>query len=291
MELLLKVGGSQDPRHWRDGQIIDIRPDGFHTGRLTRRHHCVLTLPGDFWQLRGTTNWKWCGQKVFDNIQKYLVALDSQGKLPWEHTAVLEETRVRRRDWFFDFKLLLDLGLITETQFDAIYDKGKDPGIIYIERALDQLVRHEDIHQRLSSKYSLSKGTISSGTYSIGSGLDYETVTAFEADIITPDTDPLTGNLTGEHANEETAFSSTIYFDVDTGGYLLKLTAASGAEHNGGAYGNGARINYPGYGYMVFSESVEDTFDDLEISKIRSYFHSEPCKSVVYNIFISLSRN
>jgi len=32
MELLLKVGGSQDPIHWRDGQIIDIRPDGFHKG-------------------------------------------------------------------------------------------------------------------------------------------------------------------------------------------------------------------------------------------------------------------
>ena len=67
-----------------------------------------------------------------------------------------------------------------------------------------------------------------------------------EADIIIPGSGdgegPLTGNLTGEHANEETDISTIVIFDVDTATYILKLTAVSGAEHSGGAYGNGARI-------------------------------------------------
>ncbi|MBU0964724.1 hypothetical protein KKC06_06820 [Patescibacteria group bacterium] len=269
MELLLKVGGSQDPRHWRDGQIIDIRPDGFHKeGTLQRKHHCVLTLPGDYWQLRGSTNWKWSGQKVYDNIKKYLVAVDSQGKYPWEQTMLLDEKRLRRRDWFFDFKLLLDLGLITPSQFDAIYDKKKDPGTIFIERAFDQIVRNEYSHQRLSSKYSLARGSVSSGTFSIGAALNYATVTAFEADIIIPGDGPLTGNLTGEHANEETVISTGIVFDVDTAGYLLKLTAASGAEHNGGAYGNGARVNFGTYDYLKLDETTDGHLDDAEISNL-----------------------
>ena len=196
MELSLKVGGSQDPRFWRDGQIIDIRPDGFHTGKLTRLHHCVLTLPGDYWDLRGTTNWKWSGLKVYDNIKKYLVPVDSRGKLPWEQTIQrFDEKRSRRRDWFFDYKLLLDLKLITPSQFDAIYNKEKDPGVIYIERAFDQIVRNEYNHSRLASKYDLSKGTISKNGTGSGAGgaftiatvldADYETVTEFEADITT----------------------------------------------------------------------------------------------------------
>jgi len=228
----------------------------------------VLTLPGDYWQLRGTTNWKWPGQNVYENIKKYLVPVDSQEKYPWERTAELDETYIRRRDWFFDFKLLLDLGLITESQFDAIYNKEKDPGPLYVDRAFDQIVRHEDLHQRLSSKYALSKGTISSGTYSIGSGLNYSTITAFEADIIDPGTGPLTGNLTGEHNNEETSISTDVTFDVKTGGYLFKLTAQSGDEHNGGAYGNGARIKYGTYDSLTFYESIDEAMDNIEISKL-----------------------
>ncbi len=268
MELLLKVGGSQNPVHWRDGQIADIRPDGFHKGDLTRKHHCVLTLPGDYWKLRGSTDWKWPGQLVYDNIKKYLVAVDSQGKYPWEQTVKLEEKRLRRRDWFIDYKMLLDLGLITKGQFEAIYNKEKDPGIIYIERAFDQLIKNEYVDQRLPSKYSLVKGTVSEGVFSIGSGLNYDTVTAFEADIITPGEGPLTGDLTGEHNNEETSISSEVLFDVDTATYLLKLTAASGAEHNGNAYGNGARINYGTSDRININETTNGDTDDVEISKL-----------------------
>jgi len=268
MELLLKVGGSQDPRYWRDGQIIDIRPDGFHNGGITRKHHCVLTLPGDYWQLRGSTNWKWPGQKVYDNIKKYLVAVDSQGKYPWERTARLDEKRLRRRDWFIDYKLLLDLGLITKSQFDAIYNKEKDPGLIYIERAFDQIIKNEYVGQRLPSDYTLSKGTIAEGTFSIGSGLNYDTVNAFEADIIDPGTGPLTGNLTGEHNNEETSTTAEVYFDVDTATYLFKLTAQSGDEHNGGAYGNGARINMGTWDIIQFKESIAGKFDNIEVSNL-----------------------
>jgi len=50
MELLLKVGTKRTPnepsflRDWRDGQIIDIRPDGYYKGKMTRKHHCVLKV-------------------------------------------------------------------------------------------------------------------------------------------------------------------------------------------------------------------------------------------------------
>jgi len=269
MELLLKVGGSQESRHWRDGQIADIRPDGFHKGDLTRKHHCILTLPGDYWQLRGSTDWKWPGQKFYDNIKKYLVALDSHGKYPWETTTTLDEKRLKRRDWFIDYKLLLDLGLITNNQFDAIYNKEKDPGLIYIERALDQIIRNENQHQRLKSKHSLSKGTVSAGIFSIGSGLDYDTLTAFELDIIDPGTGPLTGDLTGEHNNEESSVSASVTFDVDTATYLLKIAAQSGDEHNGGAYGNGARITCGTYdSIIVLDETNDQDMQDVEVSKL-----------------------
>ena len=263
MELLVKVGGRQDTRHWRDGQIIDIRPDGFHKGNVERKNHCVLTLPDDYWQVRGSTDWKSTKTSVL-NLKKYLVAVDSEEKYPWERTTQLEEKRIRRRDYFIDFKLLLDLKIITLKQFDLIYNKDKDPGLIYINQSLDQLLRLESKFERLTSKYSLSTGTIASGTFSIGDGLNYSTVTAFEADIAAQ----LTGDLTGEHADEETSISADITFDTDTNTYLLKLTAASGAEHTGGVYGNGARINFGLYDDINFNETNDGDFDDLEVSKL-----------------------
>ncbi len=112
--------------------------------------------------------------------------------------------------------------------------------------------------------FGVNAFAITSGTYSIGSGLDYDTVTAFEAAI----TGTLTGNLTGEHADEETTISTDVIFDISTSTYWLKLTAASGAEHDGTAYGNGARIDMTGNDSITLDEASADTLDRVEISNL-----------------------
>jgi len=89
-------------------------------------------------------------------------------------------------------------------------------------------------------------------------------VGAFEADIDTQ----LTGNLTGEHNAEETNTAAAITFDTDTNSYLLKLTAQSGDEHNGGAYGNGARISFGNGDGLVLDETTGGDLADVEISNL-----------------------
>lgn len=277
MEVALKVGNGGYPsdanfnKNWLDGQIIDIRPDGFHKGKLSRTHHCILTFPGDFWKIRGTTDWKSTKHSIYENIKKYLVAVDSEGKYPWEREKKLVEVRVRRRDWYIDFQALLKDGFLTPGQIEGIYNRDKDPGMIFIDRAFDQIVRHEDQNPRL--KFMKNVG-ISTGTFSIGSGLDYDTVTLFEAAIITQGDGPLTGNLIGEHNDEETTISSDVDFDVDTATYLLKLTAQSGDKHNGSyghatyEAGDGARVSMGSSDSIQFTESVAGKMDDIEVSDL-----------------------
>ncbi|MCP3680265.1 MAG: hypothetical protein GY782_08470 [Gammaproteobacteria bacterium] len=104
----------------------------------------------------------------------------------------------------------------------------------------------------------------SSGTYSIGLGLDYSDPAAAEADIEAT----LTGNLTFEHNDEETSISSDVTFDTDTNGYLLKITAQSGDEHNGSAYGNGARITMGTFDSFTFDEVTGGDLADVEVSNL-----------------------
>ncbi|MEA1998055.1 MAG: hypothetical protein U9N61_01835, partial [Euryarchaeota archaeon] len=170
---------------------------------------------------------------------------------------------------------------ITRNQYFDIYDRNKTHEQISLDiTEIEQLFSHEDKKERLTrledkrpwtlvkntiNRYiPIAKALVSSGTYSIGAGLDYDTVTLFEADIAAQ----LTGNLTGEHADEETSITSAITFDTDTNSYLLKLTAASGAEHNGTAYGNGARINFSHNDSIIFDETNDGDLDDVEISKL-----------------------
>lgn len=91
----------------------------------------------------------------------------------------------------------------------------------------------------------------------------YATLITFEADL-----GNLTGNLTVLHRDEETANGTDIMFDLDTGGFLLKITAEDGAEHNGTAYGNGARINYGAGDSIEFDEASAGTLDDIEFSNL-----------------------
>ncbi len=275
MQLLVKVRNKYPIGHpsylkgWKDGQVIDIRPSGFYkkTG-LVYKTHCVIETHHDYWTLRGDTDWKSTKASVYD-LKKYLSPVDSQGKLKWESFYLKSEERIRCRDWFIDFKYLLDTSLINNATFDTIYDPSKNHSDIYIDRDLTSYLVHEDIETRIISPYSSlenSKEFIASGTFSIGSGLDYDTITAFEAAIDAT----LTGNLTGEHNDEESVITGDVTFDTDTTGttYLLKLTAQSGDEHNGTAYGNGARINYGTFDSITLAEGLAGTLDNMEVSNL-----------------------
>ena len=268
MEVVARVGdkfeGENKEKGWMDGQIVDIRPLGFYTGRFARQHFAVIELPNiNYWDLRNSKDWKSTATSTKE-LKKYL------------------ESENRKRDYFIDFRWLLDKGYITKDQYFDIYDRNKTHDQISLDFTnIEQLFSHEDKKERLARledrrTWTLVKKTISrfipiaqaqpisSGTFSIGAGLDYDTVTLFEADIAAQ----LTGNLTGEHADEETSISSVVTFDTDTNGFLLKLTAASGAEHNGGTYGNGARINFTTYDGIKFDETNDGDMDDIEISKL-----------------------
>lgn len=268
MELLIKVGNKylpDDPnfeKGLRDGHVIGQAADGYYKGKTERRHHCVLTVPGDYWKIRGSTDLKADTNKTRD-LHKYLIPVKSNGKYPWESSF---GERPRAQDWYVDFKELLDLGLISQSLFEAIYDKKIDPGRIFIDRTFTDLLKHEDESPRKISKFSFNLGSVASGTYEIGSGADYSDLPSFINDIA----DPLTGDLTAEHRNEETAFTSDPAIATETGSNLLKITAVSGAEHNGGAYGNGARINFSSwqeYGIYLY-EATDGDLANIEISKL-----------------------
>lgn len=275
MQLLLKVGNKRLKDHsaflksWRDGQIVDIRPNGFYAGRMIKRHFCVIETPHDYWTVRGSTDLKSTKSSVLE-LKQNLEPVDINGKYKWEIGYLEDEKRLRCRDWFVDFKDLFDKGLITLSDFDSIYAKDKDHNSIYVDRNLSAYLFHEDIKTRKVSKYSDNLGTIAAGTYSIGSGLDYDTVAVFEADIAAQ----LTGNLTGEQNDENTTLSSGITFDTDTNTFLLKITAQSGKEHNG-TFGNathqagdGARITLTSFDSLNFDETIGGDLDDVEISNL-----------------------
>jgi len=265
MILLFKIGTKfldAPETGWRDGQLVDFRADKKYT-ELESKHFLILQTSLSLEDVLGSTNLKLAATKQLDFL-KYFNRADSSGKYPWD--TFYKADSIRPRDWFLDYKRLLDAGIIDKTTFENIYNHDKIVTPIYIDRDVSTYLLYEDNSSRLVSDFSATKGSISSGTYQIGTGAgaDYATVTTFEADIAAQ----LTDNLTGEHQNEETEIAASVTFDTDTNGHLLKLTAESGAEHNGGSYGNGARINYPGYGYISFDETTDGHLDDIEISNL-----------------------
>lgn len=272
MQLVFKVGNkkpaldlAERAKYWRDGQLVDIYPDGHPLGKMVPKHFCVIQTPHDYWALRGTTDWKSTIAKVYE-LKKFLSPVDSNGKYCWEAGYLEAEKRIRLRDWFVDYKWMLDQGWISKADFESIYNQDKEHNKVFIDRDLSSYLVHEDAKTRMVSEFSDRAGSIASGTYQIGTGAgaDYATVTLFEADIAAQ----LTGNLTGEHQNEETAISSVVAFDTDTNTHLLKLTAESGAEHNGGAYGNGARVNHGTSDYLAIDETGAGELAKFEISKL-----------------------
>ncbi len=203
--------------------------------------------------------------KIAD-LKKFTSSVDRANKYVWESGNLKDEDRIRPRDWFIDYKDLLDKSLLTQKTFDDLYNKAKSLSPISIERDFTDILSYEDDRCRKSSIYSSEKGSVATGTYQIGTGggADYTTVNLFEADIDAT----LTGDLTGECQDEETDVGSAVIFDLDTATHLLKLTAESGAEHTGGAYGNGARIRVVNYDRLEINETSDGDLDDMEVSNL-----------------------
>ncbi len=276
MQLLIKIGSKYherfDSRHrsgWRDGQIIDIRDDGAFVGNMERKHHCVIELPNvDFWKIRGSRNWK-STKKSVRNLKKYLSVSNQHATYLWQNNPELFQPKDLKREWFIDFQELLNQGYITLSDFESIYDKSRNHNQIVLSNVHDftSILKNENIHTRLNTKKDHSKGTISTGTYQIGTGTgaDYSTITSFEADIAAT----LTGNLTGEHQAEETAISDVVRFDTDTNSYKLKLTTESGAKHDGKWNTSKARINFADNDYISLFESTDGTLDDVIVENLQ----------------------
>ena len=256
-------------KYWSDCQLVDIRPSGFYPAK-SGKHFCIVEDGKDYWKVRGTVDWKSTQKSVYD-LKKYLYVADANGRYPWDKGYNENTVPARKRDFFLDFKSLLDSKLILPSQFDQIYDKSRE-GIITIDRDITQLLIHEDAKTRLQSIYSEKTGTIAQdgagagtgGGFTIGAAGDYATWTLFEAAIAAQ----LTGDLHGLGLDEETAITGNVIFDTDTNTHTLYLTAEAGCEHNGGAYGNGARIDFGTNDRLSFDETNDGDLDDVEISNL-----------------------
>lgn len=156
MELLVKVGDKYPvghPNHesgWRDGHIIDIRENGFHTGKMTLNHHCVIQVQGNFWAIRGTTSSRedWKSTKPSVMALKKFLSVQHNGKYRWENGYNKpNELHKRKRDYFVDYKDLLDNSMITQQQYDAIYNKEISQ-IIVLNVNMNAILKHEDVDIR-----------------------------------------------------------------------------------------------------------------------------------------------
>ena len=275
-EILVKLGTKHPDildRHrehyWRDGQIVQIRPLGYHTGKYIGHCRALIQFPNiSYTQIGGKTeeHWKESNPSIIDKYQR---KKDDYNLYPWENDIddnIKTDVKGRRkRDYLIDIQNLVNENYITLEERENLYDFGiKSNPIIIYDSNFDNVIKFEDDWERLDDWSDRKHASITNGTYSIGSDLDYDDITDFEAAIGAQ----MDGNLTGEHNNEETVISSAVLFDTDTNGSLLKLTAASGAEHNGAAYGNGARINYGAFDSIVFDETNDGDLADIEISKL-----------------------
>jgi len=272
MQLICKVGtrypDPNDPRHftsWRDGQIIAHTYNGHVAlGTLQSKHHCIIQIPNaDYWKLRGSTDWKSTKPAVM-NFKKYICGANLSGKYNWELTDSGLHTPKRERDFFVDYKWLVQEGYITQAQYEDIYNQDKVADIQLPILDWTDILKHEDIDTHLDDIGLLTKGSVSAGTFQIGTGggADYATWDLFFADWAAQ----MTNDLKGEGQDEETATAQSADIYIDTNGYKLTITTEVGAE-NGGTY-SGCRVNFGTSNKWEFDESSNGTFDDFEISKI-----------------------
>ncbi len=273
MEIAIKLGDARLPdnpvyeKNWFDGQPIEARWDGFPWQRKDRSSFLIIRTIDDFWQVRGGTDWKVWNHQA-EEFKRLFSAKDSQGKFRWEFGYLFEEKRIRMRDRFLDITALLKDETIARNYYDNLYNHDVEAGILNLNLSLFDILKYEGIDQR---EVMIKNQGITSGTYQIGTGggADYATWTLFATDVNAGG--QMTGNLTGEGQNEETAIATDVLFDTDTNGFLLKLTAESGAEHDGTlpvGDGDGAWINYTAGDSIAFDETTGDDLANVEVSKL-----------------------
>jgi len=246
MEICVKVGSSRYPtgplfeKCTRDGHILSVDRDGFKWGKLDQQHHVVLRVAGNFDDLSSTQDSTFI-QPGVSLLHKFTSFYNpTSQKFKWE---VKEFEHKFYRKYFIDFAKLLADRLIIQGQYDAIYNREKNPGVIELPlRSLENIARDEMLHNRTDERKNMA---VASGTYSIGAALDYAKINLAAADIDTT----LTGNLTFEHNEEETACDADHQITEDLSTYTLKFTCQSGDEHGGDPFGDsdGARINCTTY--------------------------------------------
>lgn len=205
--------------------------------------------------------------RPFD-LKRYISATDPNGNYKWNNNYVGNSEddqgnrlfNLRKRDWFIDIKELFDLGFINRSEYFDIYNKDIvfNPKNITVA-SLTDIIRNENATTR---RKELRNQAISSGVHTIGASGDYSDLASFEADIEATQT----GNLSGEHLDEETTITGNIVFDHDPSTFDLTITAQSGAEHDGSAYGNGARISIGSFDQIRLNFSNGSGL--LQISKL-----------------------
>lgn len=272
--ILVKVGSKkkEDPRYFQDGQILDIRPRSYYPtpeNPGTRARNCVIETHLNYWDTRGSTDWKWPGQKVYD-LKKFLVPVDSSGNLPWEvDEEIFKDDAARRRDWFIDFKWLLVNEWLTQKQYDDIYNIKVDPGYVYFDTDITSYIRHEDSTSRLDERQNMAwTGGPPRDIDGVGAGDNYIDVAEFATDV---NGQTLIADAFGQLTDREGSISAAITFDCDTNGNLLKLTAKSGAEHDGTfpvGDGDGAWLNYGTGDSIIFDETTGGHLAKFEVSNI-----------------------
>jgi len=247
LDILVKVGAKRadhDPSQqydWLDGQIISIKPSGSYAEGLserTRKSHCVIETPHDYFSLFNASGWDdLCTRSLFYDFKKRFYPANFEGKFPFIETKELDyETPHRIRDYFIDFKRLLDAKIITDTQYKSIYDKSRNHDKIYLDRDPVTYILNENDYTRLTPSVDVRPGTIdAAGTYTVGTGQTYADWSDAIADL-PADIDAITtpGNITLRgNTNEVISENTALLIALDTGAYTLTLDAASGVKHSG----------------------------------------------------------
>ena len=69
-------------KYWSDCQLVDIRPTGFYPAKAGK-HFCIIEDGRDYWEVRGSKDWKSTKTSVLE-LKKYLYVADEKGRYPWD---------------------------------------------------------------------------------------------------------------------------------------------------------------------------------------------------------------
>ena len=129
------------PNHekgWRDGQIVRMAPNGTITGSRMLVDFVIIRLNDDYDILR----------ENMQEFRKWTLSKDLMGRFKWEVGFTESE---RKRDWFVDFKKLLNDGYITQSYYDNVYDGRVENKIVIIDKTIEELFSDETKDNRLDN--------------------------------------------------------------------------------------------------------------------------------------------